>query len=168
MSAPCPAAGTRDQARPFGRGRGPGDPRRSRQPPGAQLAAVPARVPRRSRRVDLDVPPRIDQPRPGGPDVIIADTNVVSEFVKDIPDSPVLDRAQGVDPTDLTICVVTVEEIERGLGRLPEGRRRRDLEQRWGRLVDTFSEVAPSTTCQQPATPPASSWPPKQPTGRCP
>ena len=37
--------------------------------------------------------------------------------------------------------MVTVEEIERGLGRLPEGRRRRDLQQRWTRLLDTFAET---------------------------
>jgi predicted nucleic acid-binding protein len=73
--------------------------------------------------------------------VIIADTNVVSEFMKDAPDPAVMEWAQGIDPTDLTICVVTVEEIERGLGRLPEGRRRRDLEQRWGGMVDSFAEA---------------------------
>lgn len=44
-------------------------------------------------------------------------------------------------PRELSICVVTVEEIERGLGRLPAGRRRRDLEQRWARLVDAFADT---------------------------
>ena len=73
--------------------------------------------------------------------MIIADTNVVSEFMKDSPDRTVLAWAQDIGPADLTICVVTVEEIERGLGRMPEGRRRRDLEQRWNRLVDTFAEA---------------------------
>lgn len=72
--------------------------------------------------------------------MIIADTNVVSEFMKDVPDPVVLDWAQGIAPPDLTICVVTVEEIERGLGQLPAGRRRRELEQRWRQLVDTFAE----------------------------
>ena len=72
--------------------------------------------------------------------MIIADTNVVSEFMRDSPDRAVLAWAQGLGPADLTICVVTVEEIERGLGRLPAGRRRADLEQRWRRLVDTFAE----------------------------
>ena len=62
--------------------------------------------------------------------VIIADTNVVSEFMKDKPDPTVLGWAQGLDAVDLTISVVTVEEIERGLGRLPDGKRRRNLEQR--------------------------------------
>lgn len=73
--------------------------------------------------------------------MIIADTNVVSEFMRDTPDPAVLGWAQSIEPSDLTICVVTVEEIERGLGRLPEGRRRRDLEQRWTRLLDTFAET---------------------------
>ncbi len=73
--------------------------------------------------------------------MIIADTNVVSEFMKDAPDPAVLAWAQDIDPADLTICVVTVEEIERGLGRLPEGRRRRDLEQRWAALVDSYAEA---------------------------
>lgn len=73
--------------------------------------------------------------------MIIADTNVVSEFMRDTPDQEVLAWAQDFGPADLTISVVTVEEIERGLGRLPEGRRRRDLEQRWSQLVDTFAEA---------------------------
>lgn len=73
--------------------------------------------------------------------MIIADTNVVSEFMKDAPDPAALAWAQDIDPADLSICVVTVEEIERGLGRLPEGRRRRDLEQRWAALVDSYAEA---------------------------
>jgi hypothetical protein len=73
--------------------------------------------------------------------VIVADTNVVSEFMRDAPDPAVLAWAQGIDPADLTICVVTVEEIERGLGRLPDGRRRRDLDQRWRRLVEAYADA---------------------------
>lgn len=73
--------------------------------------------------------------------MIIADTNVVSEFMTDTPDPAVLAWAQSIEPSDLTICVVTVEEIERGLGRLAEGRQRRDLEQRWTRLLDSFAET---------------------------
>ena len=76
--------------------------------------------------------------------MIIADTNVVSEFMRDPPDPVVLAWAQSIHPSDLTICVVTVEEIERGLGRLAAGRRRRDLEQRWTRLLDTFAEAVVS------------------------
>jgi predicted nucleic acid-binding protein len=73
--------------------------------------------------------------------VILADTNVVSEFMKDSPDRTVLAWAQGIGSAELTICVVTVEEIDRGLGRMPKSRRRRDLEQRWGQLLDDFVDV---------------------------
>lgn len=73
--------------------------------------------------------------------MIIADTNVVSEFMKEAPDRSVLDWAENLAPTDLTICVITIEEIERGLGRMPGGRRRRDLERRWRRLVDSYAEA---------------------------
>lgn len=73
--------------------------------------------------------------------MIIADTNVVSEFMRDTPNLLVLAWAQSIGPSDLTICVVTVEEIERGLGRLADGRRRRDLEQRWTQLLEAFAET---------------------------
>jgi predicted nucleic acid-binding protein len=73
--------------------------------------------------------------------VIIADTNVVSEFMKERPDPAVLAWAESLDAGDLSICVITVEEIERGLGRLPTGRRRRDLEVRWRNIVDAFSDT---------------------------
>jgi toxin FitB len=72
--------------------------------------------------------------------VIIADTNVVSEFMRDTPDPVVLEWAESIDALDLTVCVVTVEEIDRGLGRLPEGWRRRDLQDRWARLLEAYSE----------------------------
>ena len=73
--------------------------------------------------------------------MIVADTNVVSEFMRDAPDPTVLAWARGIDPADLTICVVTVEEIERGLGRLPDGRRRSDLDQRWRRILEAYVDA---------------------------
>ncbi len=78
---------------------------------------------------------------PGGPEVIISDTNVVSEFMRDEPDPSVLTWAGSFGPSDLTICMVTVEEIERGIRRLPTSKRRRQLEQRWQRLVAAFHEA---------------------------
>ncbi|NCD16727.1 MAG: type II toxin-antitoxin system VapC family toxin [Actinobacteria bacterium] len=72
--------------------------------------------------------------------MIVADTNIVSEFMKAGPDPVVLAWAEALDAADLTICVVTVEEIERGLGRLPAGRRR-ELEERWHALVGAFAET---------------------------
>jgi len=73
--------------------------------------------------------------------VIVADTNVVSEFMRDEPDPTVLSWAGSMGPADLTVCVVTVQEIERGIGRLPGGKRRRELEQRWQRLLAAFREA---------------------------
>lgn len=73
--------------------------------------------------------------------MIIADTNIVSEFMKDTPHQSVLAWAQSLGAADLTISVVTVEEIDRGLGRLPKGRRRKDLERRWTRLLDAFADT---------------------------
>lgn len=72
--------------------------------------------------------------------MIIADTNIVSEFMKDEPDAQVLSWARALAARDLTICVVTVEEIERGLGRLPKGSRK-DAERRWARLLDAFADT---------------------------
>lgn len=73
--------------------------------------------------------------------MIVADTNVVSEFMRDEPDAGVLSWAGSLGPADLTICVVTVEEIERGIGRLPISKRRRQLEQRWQGQVTAFREA---------------------------
>ena len=73
--------------------------------------------------------------------MIIADTNIVSEFMKDTPHQSVLAWAQSLGAADLTISVVTVEEIDRGLGRLPKGRRRKDLERRWTNLLDAFADT---------------------------
>lgn len=73
--------------------------------------------------------------------MIVADTDVVSEFMRDAPDPGVLAWAEGLAPAELTICVVTVEEIERGLGQLDDGRRRRDLTLRWTALVDSFADA---------------------------
>ena len=70
--------------------------------------------------------------------MIVADTNVVSEFMKDVPDSAVVTWAQGLSPSDVAITVVTVQEVEYGLRRMPSGRRQRDLQQRWAQVLDTF------------------------------
>ena len=47
--------------------------------------------------------------------MIIADTNVVSEFMKDAPDPAVLAWALELDRAVLSICVVTVVTLSNGL-----------------------------------------------------
>ncbi|MBK8460903.1 MAG: PIN domain-containing protein [Micropruina sp.] len=61
--------------------------------------------------------------------------------MKDRPARAVVAWAQSLRAADLTISVVTVEEIEWGLGRLPTGKRRFDLERRWHKLVDAFRDA---------------------------
>lgn len=72
--------------------------------------------------------------------MIVADTNVVSEFMRDQPAPEVVSWAHTVHPRELAISVITMMEIEFGVGRLPEGRRRADLHSRWLRLNENFGE----------------------------
>lgn len=73
--------------------------------------------------------------------MIIADTNVVSEFMRDEPAPVVMSWAEAIGPSDLALCVVTVQEIEHGLRRMPAGRRQRDLMTRWDRLIEQFADA---------------------------
>lgn len=72
--------------------------------------------------------------------MIVADTNIVSEFMKDSPDEAVVRWATTLAPDEVTVTVVTVEEVERGLARLPLGRRRSDLESRWQVLLGAYAD----------------------------
>lgn len=73
--------------------------------------------------------------------MIVADTNVVSELMKDRPDPGVLAWAAALDQSEVTISVVTVQEIERGLSRLPVGRRQRTLTARWHQLLEAYADT---------------------------
>lgn len=53
--------------------------------------------------------------------MIVADTTVVSELMKDRPDPGVFAWAGALEEGDVTISVVTVQDIEHGLSRLPRG-----------------------------------------------
>lgn len=72
--------------------------------------------------------------------MIVADTNVVSELMRDQPDARVLAWAESLDANAVTISVVTVQEIEHGLARLAPGRRQRALTDRWHGLLDAYAE----------------------------
>ncbi len=72
--------------------------------------------------------------------MILADTNVVSEVMRPEPHPAVLAWAAALSPADLAICVVTIQEIEHGLGRLPQGRRSRELQERWQSVLENFAD----------------------------
>ncbi|MDR0626468.1 MAG: type II toxin-antitoxin system VapC family toxin [Bifidobacteriaceae bacterium] len=60
-------------------------------------------------------------------DPVVLDTNVVSELAKANPAAAVLRWLDARDPAGLHLSTVTVMELEYGLARLPEGKRRDDL-----------------------------------------
>lgn len=71
--------------------------------------------------------------------MIVTDTNVVSEFMRLETDPRVLRWAEGIPPGELAISVVTVQEIEYGILRLPDGRRKDRLRTVWDGLLGQFA-----------------------------
>ena len=72
--------------------------------------------------------------------MIILDTNIVSELMREQPSPSVTEWIQSFDPNQFTITAITVAEIMRGLAHIPEGKRRRKLEQSfYGFIHDAFS-----------------------------
>ena len=72
---------------------------------------------------------------------LLLDTNVVSEWTKPVPDSQFVRWIGGIDSTQAYLSVVTLAEIERGIARLPQGRRR-DRLARWltAELLEVFAD----------------------------
>jgi predicted nucleic acid-binding protein len=68
--------------------------------------------------------------------MIVLDTNVVSELMRKQPDETVLRWAGARRAATLYMTAVTQAEILRGLGLLPGGARRRDLEKRFSAFLD--------------------------------
>jgi len=67
--------------------------------------------------------------------VILLDTNVVSAVMAPAPPRPVLDWLDARPADVLFLPAIVVAEIGYGLHILPDGRRRRDLEERFERFV---------------------------------
>lgn len=67
--------------------------------------------------------------------MILLDTNVVSAVMARSPDTVVVEWLDRQDTLTLFVSAVTIAEIHYGLEILPEGRRRRSLEDRFGRFV---------------------------------
>ena len=59
--------------------------------------------------------------------MIVWDTNVLSEIMKPAPDSNVLSWVDSIPTSQTAITAITVAEILYGIGRLPDGARRRQL-----------------------------------------
>jgi len=71
--------------------------------------------------------------------MIVLDTNVISELMRPVPASAVKSWLNAQDPVDLYTTTITIAEIQRGIVRLPEGKRRAGLEQRFeGFIASAF------------------------------
>lgn len=67
--------------------------------------------------------------------MIILDTNVISELMKDQHDPQVKQWIGSQRPQDLALTAIAIAEITRGLSRLPKGKRHYTLEQNFTAFV---------------------------------
>lgn len=67
--------------------------------------------------------------------MILLDTNIVSATMSPRPPRFVIDWLNHQETVDLYLSTVTIAEIGYGLWVLPEGKRRRDLEDRFAKFV---------------------------------
>lgn len=67
--------------------------------------------------------------------MILLDTNVVSELMRPVPDEKVQDWLTGMGSTSLATSAINVAEVVFGLCRLPDGRRRSSLIERFDALI---------------------------------
>lgn len=63
--------------------------------------------------------------------MIILDTNVISEFMKKVPEPNVVAWSQRQRASELVVTSISVAEIGRGIARLPAGKRRAGLTERF-------------------------------------
>lgn len=71
----------------------------------------------------------------------LLDTNALSEFVKATVNLGLLDWMQQTEEASMAISVVSVGEIQKGISRMPQGRRQTDL-QDWldNQLIPRFDQ----------------------------
>jgi len=73
--------------------------------------------------------------------MILLDTNVISAVMAPAPPRPVLEWLNYQETVGLYLSAITLAEISYGLRVLPDGRRRRDLEDRFAKFVaDGFEQ----------------------------
>jgi toxin FitB len=57
----------------------------------------------------------------------LLDTNVISELIARRPNQAVLDWLDALDPNTVYLSVITIGEIKRGIEKLPDSNRQREL-----------------------------------------
>ncbi len=73
--------------------------------------------------------------------MIILDTNVISELMREKPHENVKAWIAAHKPANLSLTTIVIAEIQRGLVRLPKGRRRKTLESNFSTFItDAFSD----------------------------
>lgn len=73
--------------------------------------------------------------------MIVLDTNVVSEIMKPSPKRSVVDWLNGQETAALYLSTITLAEIGYGLHIMPDGKRRRSLEDRFEKFIaDAFDQ----------------------------
>lgn len=73
--------------------------------------------------------------------MIVLDTNVISEMMKPAPKRSVIDWLNRQETATLYVSTITLAEIGYGLHMMPDGQRRRSLEDRFDEfIVDGFDQ----------------------------
>jgi predicted nucleic acid-binding protein len=72
--------------------------------------------------------------------LVVLDTNVVSELMRRAPAAPVLAWLERQPPAAVCTTAVTIAEVRHGIARLPEGRRRDQLEAATTEVLSAFSD----------------------------
>lgn len=67
--------------------------------------------------------------------MIILDTNVISELMREKPDYSVARWIQRFEVRDLALTAITIAEILRGIERLPKGKRRQTLQHNFKEFI---------------------------------
>jgi len=67
--------------------------------------------------------------------MIVLDTNIVAEMMKDMPMPGVVDWLNEQEASTLFLTTITLGEIGYGLRVLPQGKRRRQLEEGFERII---------------------------------
>lgn len=67
--------------------------------------------------------------------MILIDTNVISELMREKPDATVMRWIQSMSATEFWLTSITIAEIKRGILRLPESQRRQRLQTKFDEFV---------------------------------